>query len=134
MTIAKTLLVATFSSFSLLACVAGDDELADDGDWQAQGNEINDITCERIYECFEGADLSFLQSLSPDVGQSAAECQDHMRRQNEDATQPADRSTSKNIEASSRLRVADTELEDAKLDDLARRIDAHISYIRRRRW
>jgi hypothetical protein len=88
MTIAKTLLLATFSSVSLLACVAGDDELADDGDWQAQGNEINDVTCERIYECFEGPDLTFLQSLSPAVGQSAAECQDNMREQNENATQP----------------------------------------------
>jgi len=87
MTIAKTLWIATFSSFSLLACVGEEDE-GGDGDWHAQGNEINDITCERIYECFEGGELTFLQSLSPDVGQSVGECQDNMRQQNEDATEP----------------------------------------------
>ena len=84
----KRALLGAVLGMSLCACVASDEDEVDDGVWRTQSDEINDITCERVYECLESAELAMMQNLAPELGQSAAECQENMRQKNQNATQP----------------------------------------------
>lgn len=98
MALRQALLCASLAVFGLVACGSDDGNEGDDGAWKERATEINDITCERVYECFEGADLRFIQSLAPELGTSAEECQDNLREQNESATQACEPGQSYSVE------------------------------------
>jgi hypothetical protein len=80
MTTRNTLLSHTLCALVLCATVACGS--SDDGStasqnepWREQATEMNDLTCQRIYECFPPSLLSAVQSSMPQVGTSVEECQ-----------------------------------------------------------
>jgi hypothetical protein len=78
-----TLLLGLLCTITV-AC-AGED---DTEEWREQANEINDVTCERAYECFPEAVLGMFQQQIPEFGSTAEECKENFRDMNESATQP----------------------------------------------
>jgi hypothetical protein len=72
------------------ACGASDDgpSGSQDETWREPAMEINDLTCQRIYECFSPELLGAVRAQLPQVGNSAEECQQNFRAENANATAP----------------------------------------------
>ena len=96
MTTRNTLLSHTLCALVLgLTVACGSSDSADDGPtasqnetWREQATEMNDLTCQRIYECFPPALLDAVRSSVPQTGNSVEECQQNMSAQNAAATAP----------------------------------------------
>jgi hypothetical protein len=76
-----------------VACGSSDDGPAtsqQDETWREQMTEMNDLTCQRVYECFSPALLGSLRNSMPQIGNSVEECQANARAQNANANAPCE--------------------------------------------
>ncbi len=78
---------------AVVACGSSDDgtpvsQTEQTEPWREQMTAINDLTCQRIYECFSPSLLDAVRAALPQTGNSAEECQQNFRAQNANATAP----------------------------------------------